>query len=139
MAKEKQWKISANTTEEGLGTLRGLKERLGVSWDELIVGSICAQHGLDAAAAMRPRAERPAKVEKPKAEKRAKAEKPEKRARAGKRAEKTEPERPKAEKPKAKRAKAGKVKVYKDGKLIRTETAQGETVAITASEHGGAE
>lgn len=63
MPREKQHVFSARTTKEGLKALNGLKARLGVSWDELVIDAVNAHYGVDVPKP--PRAERPPKVEKP--------------------------------------------------------------------------
>jgi len=48
MAKDrKHFVFSARTTEQGLKALNGLKVRLGVSWDTLVVDAVCAHYGLE--------------------------------------------------------------------------------------------
>jgi len=75
MPREKQYVFSARTTKEGLETLNGLKTRLGVNWDSLVIDAVNAHHGVDVPKP--PRAERP-----PKAEEAAKAKGKEKKAKA---------------------------------------------------------
>jgi hypothetical protein len=74
MARGKQWVFSARTTEKGLEILQDFKERLGVSWDDLVIDAVNAHHGMDVPKP--PRAERKPEAEEPKAEPRAKNPKP---------------------------------------------------------------
>jgi hypothetical protein len=47
MPREKQYVFSARTTKEGLKTLNGLKARLGVNWDSLVIDAVNAHYGVD--------------------------------------------------------------------------------------------
>jgi hypothetical protein len=60
MPKEKQHVFSARTTEGGLKTLNGLKARLGLSWDDLLIGAVNAHYGVDVPKP--PKRERPKKA-----------------------------------------------------------------------------
>ena len=71
MAKVRHYIFSARTTEDGLKTLNGLKAKLGVGWDDLIIDAVNAHYQVSVPKP--PRAERPEKVLRPKAEKKAKA------------------------------------------------------------------
>jgi hypothetical protein len=42
MAKEKHYIFSARTTEEELRQLGGLKAKLNVGWDDLVIDAVCA-------------------------------------------------------------------------------------------------
>ena len=64
MAKVRHYIFSARTTEDGLKTLNGLKAKLGVGWDDLVVDAVCAHYGLDRAAMALPKQEKP--MEQPK-------------------------------------------------------------------------
>ncbi len=70
MPREKQHVFSARTTKEGLKALNGLKARLGVSWDSLVIDAVNAHYGVDVPKP--PRVEKAAKAKgkerKPKAE-----------------------------------------------------------------------
>ena len=66
MAKEHQFVFSARTTDEGLRLLNGLKEKLGVSWDDLVIDAVSAHYGLDRLAMQVPKAYRPEKKAEPK-------------------------------------------------------------------------
>jgi len=70
MPREKQHVFSARTTEEGLKALSGLKARLGVSWDGLVIDAVNAHYGVDV-------------PKPPRAEKAAKAKGKERKAKAG--------------------------------------------------------
>ncbi len=59
MAKEKQHMFSARTTEEGLRRLNELKAKLGIGWDDLVIDAVCDYYGLDRAAMVLPKVERP--------------------------------------------------------------------------------
>ena len=62
MAKEKQHIFSARTTEEGLRRLSEVKNRLKLSWDELVIDAVCEKYGLEKAIMAPPRKEKPAKT-----------------------------------------------------------------------------
>ena len=48
MSKKSQYSVfSARTTPEGLKILGGLKARLGVNWDKLIIGAVNAHYGIE--------------------------------------------------------------------------------------------
>lgn len=64
MAKDKQHVFSARTTGEGLRRLNELKEKLGVSWDDLVIDAVSAHYGLDRATLAVPKREKPAKEAK---------------------------------------------------------------------------
>ena len=108
MAKEKQYVFSARTTEKGLRILNDLKARLGISWDELVIDSVCAHHRLDRADIAIPKdtkreEERAAK----KAEKQAKRD-GEKKAKTDKRAKALKERQAKRETEKKAKAKTAK-------------------------------
>jgi hypothetical protein len=65
MAKEKQHVFSARTTEEGLSLLNGVKARLNIGWDELVIDAVCDRYGLDRAMMAPPRKDRPIKEAPP--------------------------------------------------------------------------
>jgi hypothetical protein len=46
MAKEKQHIFSARTTEGGLRQLNEVKNRLKLSWDDLVICAVCEKYGL---------------------------------------------------------------------------------------------
>ena len=56
----------ARTTEEGLKALNGLKARLGIGWDGLVIDAVCAHYGLDRLVMALPKAYKPAKESKEK-------------------------------------------------------------------------
>jgi hypothetical protein len=60
MPRDKQYVFSARTTKEGLKALNGLKARLGVSWDGLVIDAVNAHYGVDVPKP--PRAEKAAKA-----------------------------------------------------------------------------
>ena len=64
MAKVKYHVFSARTTEDGLKALNQLKEKLGVSWDELVIDAVCGHYGMDKAMMSLPKKEKAAKQEK---------------------------------------------------------------------------
>jgi len=68
MAKQKQYVFSARTTEDGLKRLNELKAERDVSWDDLVLDSVCAHYGLDKLKMAVPKLYRP---EKPRKEKKA--------------------------------------------------------------------
>lgn len=83
MPKDKQYVYSSRTTEKGLKTLNDLKDRLGVTWDELVTDAVCDKYHLDRAVIAVPKdtrreEERAAKKAAAEADKKAKAEKREK-------------------------------------------------------------
>lgn len=97
MPRDKQYVYSARTTEKGLKALNDLKDKLGVTWDELITDAVCDRYKLDRADIALPRdtkreEERAAKE----AEKQARAEQREK-DRQDKLAKKEEERKAKAE------------------------------------------
>jgi hypothetical protein len=61
MAKQKQHVFSARTTEDGLKQLNGLKAKLNISWDDLVIDAVCAHYGLDRLAMALPKAYKPDK------------------------------------------------------------------------------
>jgi hypothetical protein len=87
MPKEKQYVCSLRTTAEGLKALSGLKARLGVNWDALLIDAVNAHYGVSVPRPPRkepkPKRERPPKKgrkpKQPKAEKKAEAVKVEPR------------------------------------------------------------
>lgn len=64
MPRGKQYIFSARTTEEGLRLLNGLKARLEMGWDELVIDAMCTKYGLDRGVLALPKVERPPKAEK---------------------------------------------------------------------------
>jgi hypothetical protein len=60
MAKEKQYVFSARTTEEGLRQLNEVKNRLKLSWDDLVIDAVCEKYGLEKETMALPRKEKPA-------------------------------------------------------------------------------
>jgi len=61
MAKEKHYIFSARTTEEGLRQLSEVKNRLKLSWDELVIDAVCEKYGLEKATMVLPKKEKSAK------------------------------------------------------------------------------
>lgn len=47
MSEKKHYVFSARTTEAGLKALNELKEKRGISWDELVIDAVCGHYGLD--------------------------------------------------------------------------------------------
>ena len=64
MAEKKHHVFSVRTTEEGLRLLNGLKAKLGVGWDELVIDAVCAHYGLDRGTMALPKAGKPQKTTK---------------------------------------------------------------------------
>ena len=64
MAEKKHHVFSVRTTEEGLRLLNGLKAKLGVGWDELVIDAVCAHYGLDRGAVAPPKADKSPKATK---------------------------------------------------------------------------
>ncbi len=59
MLDRKHHVFSARTTKEGLQALAELKSKLGVGWDGLVIGAVCAHYGLDRNVMAVPKKEKP--------------------------------------------------------------------------------
>jgi hypothetical protein len=59
----KHYVFSARTTREGLRQLNDIKREHGVSWDDLVIGAVCAHYRLDRSVLALPKAEKAPEVE----------------------------------------------------------------------------